>query len=251
MFPMFFASNWFYTYHFNDYNGAVFNTRTTALNDVLYYLMQIVGAYIFGYALDRQNIRRSVRAKVCWGVLLVLTMVIWGGGYQFQKGYNRAEVEAAALTPPGPNAYPVMDWTEGRYIGPMFLYMFYGFYDSVWQTSVYWLMGALTNNSRKLANFAGFYKGIQSAGAAIIWRLDGIGIPYWNIFGSTWGLLAGSLLIALPVILSKVRDHVPIEDDLKFSDETIEEVEAKAGGKAARLNSIGGGDAATPEQEKI
>lgn len=31
-------------------------------------------------------------------------------------------------------------------------------------------MGALTNNSRKLANFAGFYKGIQSAGAAIAWR---------------------------------------------------------------------------------
>jgi hypothetical protein len=31
-------------------------------------------------------------------------------------------------------------------------------------------MGALSNNSRKLANFAGFYKGIQSAGAAITWR---------------------------------------------------------------------------------
>lgn len=31
-------------------------------------------------------------------------------------------------------------------------------------------MGSLTNNSRKLANFAGFYKGIQSAGQAIAWR---------------------------------------------------------------------------------
>ena len=30
-------------------------------------------------------------------------------------------------------------------------------------------MGSLTNNSRKLANFAGFYKGIQSAGAAVTW----------------------------------------------------------------------------------
>jgi hypothetical protein len=88
-------------------------------------------------------------------------------------------------------------------------------------------MGALTNNGRKLANFAGFYKGIQSAGAAIIWRLDGIGIPYWNVFGSTWGLLGGSLLFALPVILMKVRDHVPIEEDLKFSDETFDEVAAK------------------------
>ena len=31
-------------------------------------------------------------------------------------------------------------------------------------------MGSLSNNSRKLANFAGFYKGIQSAGAAGMWR---------------------------------------------------------------------------------
>jgi hypothetical protein len=33
-------------------------------------------------------------------------------------------------------------------------------------------MGTISNNSRKLANFAGFYKGIQSAGVAIIWRMD-------------------------------------------------------------------------------
>lgn len=31
-------------------------------------------------------------------------------------------------------------------------------------------MGSLSNNSRKLANFAGFYKGIQSVGQAITWR---------------------------------------------------------------------------------
>lgn len=36
-----------------------------------------------------------------------------------------------------------------------FLYMFYGFYDAAWQTCVYWFMGALTNNGRKLANYAG------------------------------------------------------------------------------------------------
>lgn len=102
--------------------------------------------------------------------------------------------------------------------------MFYGFYDAAWQTSVYWYMGAMTNNGRKLANFAGFYKGIQSAGAAIFWRLDSIGIPYLNIFASTWGLLAGSLLMALPLVIMKIKDHVTIEEDLKFSDETASDV---------------------------
>jgi hypothetical protein len=85
-------------------------------------------------------------------------------------------------------------------------------------------MGALTNNSRKLANFAGFYKGIQSAGAAITWRLDDLGVPYMNMFASNWGLLAGSLLIALPVILLKVEDTVSLEKDLQFTDRTLEDV---------------------------
>ena len=85
-------------------------------------------------------------------------------------------------------------------------------------------MGALTNNGRKLANFAGFYKGIQSAGGAITWRLDGLGIPYMNMFASCWGLLTGSLLFALPVILLKIKDTVSVEEDLKFSDETIDDV---------------------------
>jgi hypothetical protein len=81
-------------------------------------------------------------------------------------------------------------------------------------------MGALTNNGRKLANFAGFYKGIQSAGGAITWRLDGLGTPYVNMFASCWGLLGGSLIVGLPVIWFKIKDTVPVEQDLKFSDET-------------------------------
>ena len=87
-------------------------------------------------------------------------------------------------------------------------------------------MGAITNNSRKLANFAGFYKGIQSAGAAVIWRLDGLNSPppYTNMFASCWILLASSLVIALPVMLLKIKDTVPVEEDLKFTDETIEDV---------------------------
>jgi hypothetical protein len=88
-------------------------------------------------------------------------------------------------------------------------------------------MGSLSNNGRKLANFAGFYKGIQSAGSAITWAMDDNGISYMNMFASNWALLGGSLLIALPVILWKVEDTVPIEADIQFTDETIDEVTAK------------------------
>jgi hypothetical protein len=44
------------------------------------------------------------------------------------------------------------------------------------------------------------------------------------MFGSTWGLLGCSLLIGAPIIWLKIRDHIPMEEDLKFSDETVEDV---------------------------
>ncbi|KAI9661174.1 MAG: hypothetical protein M1821_009501 [Bathelium mastoideum] len=222
LFPMFFASNWFYTYQFNDVNLAYFNTRTRALNNTLYWSSQIFGAVIFGYALDVQSIRRTTRAKFAWAALFTLTFAIWGGGYAFQTRYTRS-------TYPEKDSVVKEDWTTSGYVGPMFLYMFYGFYDAAWQTCVYWFMGSLTNNGRKLANFAGFYKGIQSAGAAVMWRIDGLDNPpaYMSLFASCWALLGGSLILALPVILLKVRDHVPLEDDLKFTDETAADVVPK------------------------
>ncbi len=88
----------------------------------------------------------------------------------------------------------------------------------------YRFMGAITNNGRKLANFVGFYKGIQSAGAAIAYRIDARKAPFMNEFASNWGLLVGSLLLAAPVIMFKLRDTVSLEHDLKFSDESYDEV---------------------------
>ena len=142
LFPMFFVSNWFYVYQQNSMNGAYFNTRTRALNSMLYWLSQIIAAAIWGYSLDVERVRRSVRAKVALAVLFVLTMVIWGGGYDFEKRYTRFDVNtefsgsgAAIVT--NPNWVP-MDWSDSGYVGPMFLYMFYGAYDAAWQATVYW-----------------------------------------------------------------------------------------------------------------
>ncbi|KAM5469101.1 hypothetical protein MauCBS54593_004453 [Microsporum audouinii] len=217
-FPMFFASNWFTTYQFNEVNLAKFNIRTRALNNVLYWLSQMAGAFVFGYFLDFYRIRRSIRARYVLAWLFALTMAIWGGGWAFQRSYDRFDITETNR----------MDWRDRGYVGPMFLYMFYGFYDAAFQTCAYWFMGALTNNSRKLANFAGFYKSIQSAGAAIAWRIDGQAVSYRAMFISNWVLLAGSLIIAAPVIWMKVKDITDIMRDLKFSDENLEEVSTAA-----------------------
>ncbi|KAF4815177.1 UNC93-like protein [Colletotrichum siamense] len=221
LFPLFFTSNIFYTYQTNNMNAGQFNVRTRALNNLLYWLFQIFGALIFGYALDLHSVRRSVRAKGSYIALTVLTMVIWGGGWAWQK--NQPTREAA-----GAEDFVKIDWTDGgsTYLGPMFLYIFYGFFDAVWQTCIYWYMGALSNSSRKAANLAGFYKGIQSAGAAIFWALDSNKEPYDTMFGATWGCLAAALIIGAPIIFWKIKDTVALEDDLKFTDETVADVVA-------------------------
>lgn len=157
LFPMFFTSNIFYTYQNNGLNGTMFNIRTRSLNGLLYWLAQIIAALIVGYTLDYQGIRRSVRAKISFAVLFTMTMVIWGGGYAWQK--KQVSREEAATDEYQENG--LVDWTDGgeRFIGPMFLYFFYGMFDAVWQTCIYWYMGALSNSGRKAANLAGFYKG--------------------------------------------------------------------------------------------
>ncbi|KAI0843651.1 MFS general substrate transporter [Hypoxylon sp. FL0890] len=219
LFPMFFASNIFYTYQQNGLNLAHFDIRTRSLNNLLYWLAQIFGAVIFGYALDFPKIRRSMRAKISFVALFSLTFIIWGGGYAWQK----QQVSRAVSSEPSFEAQKI-DWTDPKFLGPMFLYIFYGFYDAVWQTCIYWYMGALSNSGRRTANMAGFYKGIQSAGAAIFWRLDGIHTEYNTLFAATWGVCAGALLIASPIIFTKIQDTTDLETDLKYSDEKPEDV---------------------------
>lgn len=226
LFPMFFASNVFYTYQNNGLNATHFNIRTRALNSLLYWLSQIFGAVIMGYLLDYSKIRRSVRAKISLVVLLTVTMVVWGGGYAWQS----KQISRVAAADP---SYIKIDWEDGgeRFLGPMFLYFFYGLFDAVWQTQIYWYMGALSNSGRKAANLAGFYKGIQSAGAACWWAMDTAEVSYDAIFYATWGLLIVSLFFAAPVVWSRIQDTVTLEEDLKFSDETIDDV--IVGGSAA------------------
>lgn len=87
-------------------------------------------------------------------------------------------------------------------------------------------MGAISNSSRTAANLAGFYKGLQSAGAAVYWALDNQQLDYNVMFYSTWGLLAGSLLLAAPVVFMRITDTTDIEHDIKGTGDTVENVAA-------------------------
>lgn len=85
-------------------------------------------------------------------------------------------------------------------------------------------MGSLSNSGRRTANYVGFYKGLQSAGAAVMWSLDDHKLSFKKEWGTNLGLLLGSVIIAAPLIFFRIKDHIEIEDDLVDVDETIEDV---------------------------
>ncbi|TFK38635.1 major facilitator superfamily domain-containing protein [Crucibulum laeve] len=205
LFPMFFASNWFYTWQFNDYNDALFNIRARSLNNLVYWLSQIIGAISIGFLLDQRGISRRLRAFSGWTILLAMVFIVHTWAYFYQKNYTRASIP--------PDSDQKMDIFDHGYAGRIWLYIFCGILDAMWQTTVYWIMGAMSNDPSKLAHFTGFYKSIQSAGGAGAWRADGVKVPFMSMFLSTWVLLVAGLVFALPMIYIRVKEHTNFEDE--------------------------------------
>jgi hypothetical protein len=200
---MFFASNYFYTWQFGCYNAPLFNIRARSLNNLVYWIAQIIGSVSIGLLLDRKKIGRRARAFTGWAVLFTMVFSVHIWGYFYQRQYTRESTGETA---------PKIDIYDRAYVSRVWFYIFCGLLDAMWQTNAYWLMGAMSNNAGKLAHFTGFYKSIQSAGAAGVWRADAVKLPFMNIFASTWALLVAGLIFALPMIHLRVKETTDEEE---------------------------------------
>ena len=210
MLPLFFSANVFYSYQQNYVNGETFNIRTRSLNGALYWIAQMLGGLVIGFILDLPFLSRPNRARVGWAFLLATGMAIWGGGYAFQIWENRRLAQGKEQD---------IDYTDSSIsVGPIFLYIFYGCYDALWQGFAYWLMGTESNSAERMAVLVGSYKTFQvsrpfardscrcvrltpppicgslhesigsadarqAAGAAMAFRLTAIGKPALTQFG--------------------------------------------------------------------
>ncbi|GAA5845882.1 hypothetical protein JCM3766R1_004643 [Sporobolomyces carnicolor] len=195
LFPYFLASNWIYTYQFNSYNGVQFTLRGRALNSLLYWTANICGAGLFGLAIDSTRFRRTRRAWGAFVFILCLGMAVWGSTYHYQKRYTRA------------TDFVRIDIHDGGYAGRAALYFCMGLYDSIFQNFIYWIMGSMSDLPGNLAYLVGFYKGVQSAGAAGAYRADTNLQPYMSELATAWGLTTAALVFAIPVLMFRIGDH--------------------------------------------
>lgn len=203
LYPMFFNANVFYSYQQNNVNGMTFNLRTRSLNSALYWIAQMVAGILFGYVLDIKPLNRRTRAIIGWTILFVTGMAIWGGGYRFQVWDDRRLKQGLKQD---------IDYKDGSiYLGPMFLYFFYGAYDAIWQSYCYWIMGAQSHNPVVNAVIVGAYSALKPAGCAMAWRVNAEKVKAMTQFAMNWGLTMASLVVAIPAVVLVRRDGPPVK----------------------------------------
>ncbi|RDB28756.1 UNC93-like protein 2 [Hypsizygus marmoreus] len=189
--PAFFCANFFYSYQQNTVNGATFTLRSRSLNGAMYWIAQMVGGLAIGFLLDFKWLSRPKRAILGYVFILVTGFSIWGGGLAFQRWENAT----------GKKQW--LDFSDSRtYIGPFWLYFFYGAFDAFWQSYCYWLMASLADSPQEAAKFVGLYKTFQATGGAVAWRINALAYPALVQLTINWALLGGALLIAIPTVLS-------------------------------------------------
>ncbi|ERN08182.1 hypothetical protein AMTRI_Chr09g17250 [Amborella trichopoda] len=195
--PASWASNFFYTYQFNNVNAMMFNLRTRGLNNVFYWGAQMIGSVGIGYILDFSFSSRRTRGLVGIGIVALFGTAVWGGGLANQLNYS-------VKNPPK----NVLDFkTSGsEYAGPFVLYFSYGLMDAMFQTLIYWVIGALANDSETLSRYTGFYKGVQSAGAAVAWQVDEHQTALLSQLIVNWSLMTVSYPLLVVLILLAVKD---------------------------------------------
>ncbi|KAF8022365.1 hypothetical protein BT93_F0025 [Corymbia citriodora subsp. variegata] len=195
--PAAWASNFFYSYQFTNVNGAMFNLRTRGLNSVFYWVAQILGSVGIGYVLDFSLPSRKMRGYVGTAIVALLGTVIWGGGLANQLKYSRHDL---------PEKLDFKD-SGSEYAGPFVLYLSYGLLDAMFQTLVYWFIGCLADDSETLSRYTGFYKGVQSAGAAVSWQIDTRKVPFLSELIINWSLMTVGYPLLLVLVKLAVKDE--------------------------------------------
>jgi hypothetical protein len=198
---------------------------------MLYYSAQIVAALVFGWLMDLKRFRRITKAWAGLALVAVLVFVTNGCAVYYQKDYTRTDASSAS--------WVRLDLDDGtNYARHLILYIFFGVTDAIWQNWIYWVMGALSNDSAHLAHLVGFYKSVQSAGSAGVFRLDANKTLYMVELAVTWALCGFAILCIIPAVYLHVKDHT--EEAVVFA-EPVE-------GDKAEVASVGSEDKKAPAQ---
>lgn len=224
--PMFFSSNYFYAYQ-GAVNAGKFDGPTRAVIAALEGAGAIVGALLVGYlVLDARQLRRKTRGWLGLACVSVVTIIVWSCGLSWQLTFTRENIGKK------------INYKDDNFAGKGALFFFYYFGDACYQALVYWIMAALSNDPFTIARFAGFYKAVQSAGAAGSFGMDAVETPYLNEHLASWIMMLVSFPFA-GIVISTIKEtnydveHVDYATDVKRDPETPQQQNSDSTEKVA------------------
>lgn len=200
----FIGTNWGYTYRTTFLNGGLFDTHAQGRNSFFYSLSTCLCVWLLVPILDRAEWKLKVRAALGLSTVVALCSAAWilAGHvqYKFAGGLDKdwpVTVDYIPLT--------LADNVHGT--EPMVALILFGFADAALQAYLYWFMGHVAAfDYLKSARLCGFYKGVQSAGAAIAWGID---LSKYITHRLQFWIAVALYLLAIPLALIAALNLTP------------------------------------------
>lgn len=213
-------------------SGRYFNLRIRAMNNIVFYLVQLPASVACAYLTDRLPFRRSVRGYISISVLGVLVCSGWTALLIW------VSVSTVWASPPEGG----VDWASGEFRGPFVLYLVFGILYGSHQQIGMWVMGTFTNEPTVLAIYGGLWKGVAAGGVAVQFGMAAAKVSYQAQIAFALALQVLSIPIML-VLMMKARETnyseevdviIPHYAKKSVGKPEVEQVEAStAPGKAA------------------
>lgn len=180
------------------------------------------------FILNFPEMSRRAPAGVLWLLLFASGMIIWSGGYAFQKWTSRHSLQE------------LEDYIEFKrdriYLSPLFIYIFRGMY--FWQSYRYWLIGTLSNAPSVTTILAGAYTTFQSLGCLVAWRLGAMEKPTTPQFAVDWIACMVALVVASPCDLSVTPTSTVSGERAEIKLDELERAESNDQGRTMQSLEI-------------
>lgn len=155
--------------------------------------------------------KRRNRGLFGLSLTAIFTIVAYSWGIKYQLPITRETKWAHKI-----------NYNDSAFAEPISIFILYDIGDAFYQGLAYWIMGAITNDPFELARYAGMYKAVQSAGAAVAFAMDATLVPYINEIGAVFGLMLFSYPFAAMVIWSIRDSNYEVEEQV-YVDEAAAE----------------------------
>ncbi|KAM3520093.1 hypothetical protein MY4038_009559 [Beauveria bassiana] len=199
-------------------SGRYFNLRTRAMNNIIFYLVQLPASVACAYLTDRLPFRRSVRGYISVGILGIFVFSGWTALLVW------VSVSAAWASPPNGG----VDWTDYDFRGPFVLYLIFGILYGSHQQIGMWVMGTFTNEPTLLAIYGGLWKGVAAGGVAVQFGMAAAQVSYQAQIAFALALQVISIPIML-VLMMRARESNYSEEVDVIVPQYAEKIAAKPG----------------------